>query len=84
MSKLTTFICDQCKTIADDDNKHGWITLYTAIDPNKVGQKAKNMTLHLCPTCARKAIFTLWNNPLETIEKNKKILKEATRNESKS
>lgn len=58
--------------------------MYASIDPDKVGTPSKQVTLHLCPKCARVAVFTLWKNPVETAAQNKKILAEKTKLDSLS
>lgn len=79
MSKLTTFICDQCQVISEMESKKGWLTMYASIDPDKVGKSSKQVVLHLCPKCAREAVFKLWDDPVETAAQNKKILAEKTK-----
>lgn len=72
MAKLTTFICDKCHTFTKGEEKRGWTTLYAPLNP----QLKKNTTFHLCPTCARDAIFSLWDDPYATADESKKLLEE--------
>lgn len=78
MSRLVAFICDKCHTFAREGEKKGWITMYAALNPDS----KKNTTFHLCPSCARAAIHTLWDNPEEVAQENKKLLNEKLRLES--
>ena len=79
MSKTTTFICDQCRVITNEESKKWWLTMYASIDSDKVGMSGKQVTFHLCPKCARAAVFRLWDDPVETASQNKKILAEKTK-----
>ena len=80
MGRLVAFICDKCRTFAREEDRRGWITMYAPLNPNS----KKNTTFHLCPKCARAAIYQLWDEPETVAQENKKLLDEKLKLEEDS